>query len=111
MSFRLNRTALSAVQNALADSLEEGLEELRRRADEHVPHDEGNLELSGGVYVDRGELEGAVYYDTPYASRLHEHPEYNFQGKGQGKWLENATKDHGENIMKQIGERAGRKLR
>jgi len=30
----------------------------------------------------------AVVYDTPYAARLHEHPEYNFQGGRKGKYLE-----------------------
>lgn len=35
-------------------------------------------------------LVAAVFYNTPYAVRLHEHEEYNFQEGRRGKWLENA---------------------
>ena len=37
----------------------------------------------------------AIVADTPYAARLHEHPEYNFatdaNPRAQGKWIENAV--------------------
>lgn len=54
-----------------------------------APIDQGTLIASGQVEpatnIDDG---AAVVYDTPYAARLHEHPEYQFQNGRQGKYLE-----------------------
>lgn len=59
---------------------------------EQVPHDLGTLQGSGAVSTPLGSRDGDpeahVTYDTPYAARLHEHPEYNFQGGRKGKYLE-----------------------
>lgn len=63
-------------------------EKILKRANEHVPYREGRLESSGKVTMDGGKA--AISYDTVYAARLHQHPEYNFQGKGEGRWLLNA---------------------
>ncbi|MDR6867682.1 hypothetical protein J2Y69_002286 [Microbacterium resistens] len=59
------------------------------------PWDQGTL--AGAHTVERATdpEEGAtIVVDTPYAARLHEHPEYNFQTdsnpNAQGKWVENA---------------------
>lgn len=68
-------------------------------ANTRVPFDEGDLEASGRVVSGQARVgptgqfagnEWFVTYDTEYAVRLHEHPEYNFKGKGEGKWLEKA---------------------
>ena len=82
---QINREA----QRALKDAGEHILEQANRR----IPHDEGILQNSGDVSVDGRNLEGYVSYDTPYAIRLHEHPEYNFQKGREGKWLENTISD------------------
>lgn len=60
-----------------------------------VPFDEGTLAGSGTVEPATDVEEGAaIVYDTPYAARLHEHPEFNFSKdsnpSAEGKWLENA---------------------
>ena len=70
---------------AAARGLSLACEELLRRSNERVPHDVGFLEDSGDTHVDERTLTGYVFYDTPYAVRLHEHPEYNFQGGREGK--------------------------
>jgi hypothetical protein len=89
----VDRVAKAAVKD-WADALLE-------KANEHVPYMLGTLEDSGIAQVvqarNRGGLfssghEAIVSYDTPYAVHLHEHPEYNFQGKGEGKWLETALR-------------------
>lgn len=51
-----------------------------------VPFDKGILSQSG--FVESTDRKTQVAFDTPYAAKLHEHPEYNFQGNGEGKWLE-----------------------
>jgi len=54
-----------------------------------VPFDEGTLSETGAVVPATDPEEGAaVTFDTPYAARLHEHPEYNFQNGRKGKYVE-----------------------
>lgn len=79
-----------------------GGEALLTLANRTVPHDEGVLEGSGSVAVSG--LEGAVGYDTPYAERLHEHPEYDFQGGRRGKWLELTMQESGAQILDVIAD-------
>lgn len=79
-----------------------GAEELLGRSKNQVPHDKGILENSGAVDSDDTNKDApvaSVFYDTPYAVRLHEHPEYNFKGKGRGKWLETAKNESGAEIL------------
>ena len=73
---------------AAADGLFDAAEHILEYANRSVPHREGTLMRSGQADVDRARLEASVSYDTPYAVRLHEHPEYNFRGGRRGKWLE-----------------------
>lgn len=64
--------------------------EILRLSQREVPHDVGTLQNSGFV---KDEIdESIVGYNTRYAARLHEHPEYRF-GKGRkGKYLEDPIK-------------------
>jgi hypothetical protein len=70
------------------EAAEEAGRKLLKEANRNVPHELGTLEASGDVTAEN--QQAFVSYDTPYAVRLHEHPEYKFQGKGEGKWLEKA---------------------
>ena len=101
------------------------MEYLLSEANKKVPHDEGTLERSG--IVTQGGLSGRpqqVYnkakanqepknmfkfdfskpmkfflsYNTPYAVKLHENPQYNFREGREGKWLEKATKQKSKKI-------------
>jgi hypothetical protein len=59
--------------------------EILRLSQLEVPHDKGTLQNSGNVeqiddYV-------VVGYHTPYAARLHEHPDYRFQKGRKGRYL------------------------
>ena len=63
----------------------------------HVPYRFGDLMESGKVNRGRDtsgrmNAEAFVSYDTAYAVRLHENPQFNFRPPGEGKWLENAMK-------------------
>lgn len=65
--------------------LDAGLEGMRLTQFE-VPHDEGTLQNSGTVEVmPNGDV--VLGYHTPYAARLHEHPEYRFQKGRKGKYI------------------------
>jgi hypothetical protein len=65
-------------------------DELLRLSQQEVPHDEGTLQNSGVSESDGDDH--IVGYHTPYAARLHEHPEYRFQKNRKGKYLEEPMK-------------------
>ena len=72
-----------------------------------VPFDLGTLAGSGTVEQASDPEEGAaVVYDTPYAARHHEHPEYRFQNGRKGKYVEDPAMENrdelGEIIAKQV---------
>lgn len=79
-----------AVKDALArvgsDTVADVGEFVLEEANRTVPIEEGTLERSGFVDVDG--LEATVSYDTSYAARLHENPQYHFQHGRRGKWLQ-----------------------
>lgn len=57
-----------------------------------VPHDTGALQATGVVDPNESKQTVTVGYHTPYAARLHEHPEYRFQKGRKGKYLEDPLK-------------------
>jgi hypothetical protein len=59
--------------------------EILRLSSLEVPHDKGTLQNSGTVQVIDDSV--IVGYHTPYAARLHEHPEYRFQKGRKGRYL------------------------
>lgn len=65
--------------------------EILRLSQSEVPHDVGTLQNSGHVEP-HPKSHALVGYNTPYAARLHEHPEYNFQKGRKGKYLEDPIK-------------------
>lgn len=76
---------------------------------EEVPFELGTLADSGAVEPASTPEEGAaVVYDTPYATRHHEHPEYTFQNGRKGKYVEDPAMAHkgelGEIIAKKIAD-------
>jgi len=77
------------VEAAAADGARVAAVRLFEDAQQRVPLDDGALRDSAAVTTD-GET-AVVSYDTPYAVRLHESPQYDFQGQGESKWLENAV--------------------
>lgn len=88
------------------ERLVQGADELLRKANAEVPLDKSTLLKSGGVDTDRVEssLEVDVGFSTPYAIRLHEHPEYNFKNGRKGKYLEDPVHQNQDLLEKHIGE-------
>lgn len=71
-----------------------------------APLDIGTLiESQSVVPAETPEDGAAVMYDTPYAAKLHEHPEYNFQGGRKGKYLEDPAVEHRDELGKIIAKR------
>ena len=79
-------------------------ERLLALTSEVAPLDIGTLIASGQVENATTPDEGAaVVYDTPYAAKLHEHPEFNFQGGRQGKYVEDPAMQHKDELGQIIG--------
>lgn len=66
-------------------------DEILRLSQFEVPHDTGQLQNTGHVEPG-GSDDQIVGYNKIYAARLHEHPEYHFQGGRKGKYLEDPIK-------------------
>lgn len=83
---KLDRKSIFAAKKARAAVGDE----LLRLSQKEVPHDEGTL-ANTGISEEQGD-DHIVAYNTPYAARLHEHPEYSFQKGRKGKYLEEPIK-------------------
>lgn len=97
----VKRKARAAMESAALDSLEYVLGE----SNKVVPLDEGTLQRSGAIDFDKTLRQGTVFYDTPYARRLHEHPEYKFQRGRRGKWLESTINKVQTKVAKFLQDR------
>lgn len=92
-------------------------ERLMTEAVDRAPMDQGTLRDSATVEPSlAGESPSvSVVFDTPYAARLHEHPEYNFSTdsnpNAQGKYLENAALETRDVLRSIIQERVEEAMR
>jgi hypothetical protein len=105
------REIIEEKNQAVAQSLYKGISHILNEANNIAPKDEGILIQTSDVDVDPVAGKASAFYVQKYAPRLHEHPEYNFQGGRQGKWLEKATLANmdvvRDMIAKEIRERLG----
>lgn len=85
----LDRFLADAEQGA-ADGLFLAAEHVLGVSNEKVPHEEGTLERSGEVSIDRRALKAAVSYDMPYAVYQHEVMDLQHDDGRTPKYLENA---------------------
>lgn len=66
--------------------------EVLRLSQFEVPHNIGTLQNSGFVQDD---VDSAIVgYNTVYAARLHENPQFNFRNGRKGKYLEDPIKNN-----------------
>jgi len=86
------------VRGAVKFALEEAGGDLLKESVKIVPHDIGTLENSGKVSpvekISSDQMSVSVGFNTPYAARMHEHPEYKFQKGRRGKYLETPLKEN-----------------
>lgn len=69
-----------------------------------APYDQGTLTQTADFDVDPGQGKANVYYVQKYASRLHENPQYNFQGGREGKFLEKVVVRDNQKIRNIIAD-------
>lgn len=80
------------VRGATKEAAMKAAEGILEDANLHVPFEIGTLHDSGRVDESSrtGTTTAVISYNTPYARRLHENPQYNFKNGREGKWLERA---------------------
>jgi hypothetical protein len=102
-----------AIKGATMSGINDVADEVLRLSQREVPHDTGFLQNTGNVEPAKSDNnpEAIVGYHTPYAARLHEHPEYNFQGGRKGKYLEDPIKNNLRFFTEITGRQIGGVLR
>lgn len=86
--------AIKLMNEALTSGIKDACEYILQETNKIAPINEGTLIRSGNIDVESTpKPKGSIYYDTPYAIRLHENPQYNFQNNREGKYLENTIKN------------------
>lgn len=88
------------IAGATDEAVMDALEFLAEHANERAPKDRGDLIGSTQMEVENGR--GYLWYDSVYARRLHEHPEYQFQNGREGKWLVRTIEDMARVIPVQL---------
>lgn len=83
-----------AIEGATKNAVEAVANEVLRLSQFQVPHDTGQLQNTGHVEPGDNQYQKIVGYNKVYAARLHEHPEYRFQGGRKGKYLEDPIKNN-----------------
>lgn len=82
--------------------------EILRLSQVEVPHDKGTLQNSGDVESQGDTV--LIGYHTPYAHRLHEHPEYRFQKGRKGKYLTDPIIKNAEVLGIRLGKTFDKEL-
>jgi hypothetical protein len=101
------RNPLPEIEAGIVRGMNLAAERLLTLSTAVAPLDQGTLIASAQVEPAQSIDDGAaVVYDTPYAARLHEHPEYQFQGGRQGKYLEEPAVQNRKELGEIIREEA-----
>jgi hypothetical protein len=95
---------------AVGQALYKGISHILNQANNIAPKDEGTLTQTSGVDVDPEAGIASAFYTQKYARRLHENPQYNFQGGRQGKWLEKVMLAEGDRVRDLMAEEIKGKL-
>ncbi|WP_254409386.1 hypothetical protein [Streptomyces sp. AC495_CC817] len=99
VNLTINFPTHAELDRRIMDGENAAAERLLALSAERAPLDIGTLIGSGTVEAATTPEDGAaVVYDTPYAARLHEHPEYTFQGGREGKYVENPAMERKDEL-------------
>ena len=94
---------IKKIHEAQVKALRDSVEHLLTEANKTNPYREGTLERSGSTDVDEISMQASVYYDTPYAIRVHEEPGLRYTDpKARWKWLEMTVKEQTDKVVEYI---------
>ena len=95
--------AQRAAHEGIIDGIEASALVITAASSQIIPHLSGYLEGSGGIDIAENLETGTIYYDTPYAARLHQHPEYDFRGGKRGKFLQSTMSGSRRKVLDMFG--------
>lgn len=96
---------INRVEKKQIDAIRDIADELLRLSQLEVPFDVGFLMQSANSERDGEEY--IVGYNTPYAAKLHEHPQYKFKNGRKGKYLEDPMKHNLKAFIDFFNDRMG----
>ena len=96
--------AHAAAKEGIGDGLDQASVLVLDASHQIVPYLSGELEQSGGIDVDLNAEIAHVFYDTVYAARLHQHPEFNYQGGRRGKFLSSPMMGARKKVLGMFGK-------
>jgi len=102
-----------AVMASLYNQIRQEAEVVLQQTDLDVPLRDGDLLASANYDIERTgqKVSASVYYDTPYAVKLHEHPEYDFGNGRKGLYLADVMAILNAEIIRRIQFRITQALR
>jgi hypothetical protein len=94
---------LKDIEKLMPQALDDAAEFILDESNKRVPIDEGTLANSGNTFVD-GDV-AYVYYDTPYALRVHEDMSMKHKNGRTHHYLSYAVRDNKPKIQSIIAKR------
>lgn len=93
---------IEKMQKYSDDAVDDAARSIAFESTNQVPFDKGTLKNTLRIEKTKEGVR-VISYNTPYAVRLHENPQYNFKNGRKGKYLEDPlkqNKDTARNIFK-----------
>ena len=97
-------------RNAALDALFDAGGFVRQEANKTVPIDEGTLQRSGGVELNRERAEVVIFYDTTYAVKQHEGTHFRHSEGRRAKWLELTVQEQQAQIRELLAAQTRRRM-
>lgn len=111
-SLKLNvKKLVKEMPDKVEQALWEGVVIIGNEAEKQVPFDKGTLRDSWKTEKLTGEIGYELGFHTPYAARLHEHPEYHFQNGRKAKYLEDPVKTNAGDWQGRIASKLTEELK
>lgn len=108
VKFDNRKPVMAEMRSSALDGLEEFAEFCLDESNQIIPIEEGTLERSGIVEMDRNKGVAQISYDTPYARRQHEDTTLSHDEGRQAKFLESTLNRHGPKLGEFIATRVRR---
>lgn len=96
--------AMRAADQGVADGLQMAAQEILAASNQIIPFDEGVLAGSGAIDWSKVAEMAHVFYDTPYAVKLHEDRHLKIQGGRTVQYLRKATMSSKPHVLLWFGD-------
>jgi len=95
--------AKAAAHDGINDGIQMSMVVIVDATEQIIPFLSGELEGSGGMDLAENLETGHIFYDTPYAAAMHQHPEYDFRGGRRGNYLKSTMSGSRKRVLDMFG--------